>query len=87
MRIGKTVLNIENLSPEDLAEVIKQAKDLRARKLDARSYCTTLKALLTNTKENGFSFCEKHTGAILRAEDYVLYDDDNDCLLEGEWEC
>lgn len=86
MRIGKVVLNLEDLSADALEEVIKEAKALRIRKIDHNNFCRSLEALLANAREEGFTFCEKHTGEVLKASDYVLYDDTYKCLHEGEWE-
>ena len=85
MRIGKTVLDLESLTEEDLTLVIDEAKNLRTRKRSARGFHDSLKATLENAKENKFSICSKYTGEILRAEDWVVYDDELECLHEGEW--
>ena len=85
MRIGKTVLDLESLTEEDLTLVIDEAKNLRTRKRSARSLHDSLKATLENAKENKFSICSKYTGEVLRAEDWVVYDNELECLQEGEW--
>lgn len=85
MRIGKTMLDLENLTEEDLSEVIKEAKRLRARKADARNLREGLTAMLAGAKERNFAICSKYTGEVLKAEDWVIYDNECQCLHEGEW--
>ena len=86
MRIGKTILDLENLTEEDLTEVIKEAKRLRARKSDGRNLREGLTNLLEGAKERNLAVCSKYTGEVLKAEDWVIYDNELQCLLEGEWE-
>lgn len=85
MRIGKTMLDLETLTEEDLTEVIKEAKRLRFRKADSRNLHEGFIALLDGAKDRHFALCNKYTGEILKADDWVVYDEDDQCLHEGEW--
>lgn len=86
MRIGKTILDLENLSEEDLTLVIKEAKTLRARKADSRNLKEGFTALLDGAKDRGFDICNKHTGEVLIANDWIVFDNNLQCIHEGEWE-
>ena len=85
MRIGKTMLDLENLTEDDLTEVIKEAKRLRSRKADARNLREGFNAMLEGAKERNFAICSKYTGEVLKADDWVVYDNDLQCLHEGDW--
>ena len=85
MRIGKTMLDLESLTPQDLTEVIKEAKRLRTRKVDAHDLHEGLTAMLEGAKERNFAICSKYTGEVLKADDWVVYDNELQCLHEGEW--
>ena len=85
MRIGKTMLDLENLTEEDLTTVINEAKRLRSRKADARNLREKLDAMLESAKERNFAICSKYTGEVLKADDWVVYDNELQCLHEGEW--
>lgn len=85
MRIGKTMLDLENLTEEDLTTVINEAKRLRSRKADARNLREKLGAMLETAKENNLAICSKYTGEVLKADDWVVYDNELQCLHEGEW--
>lgn len=85
MRIGKTILDLENLTEDDLTEVIKEAKRLRSRKADSRNLHKGLVAILEDAKELNFAICSKYTGEVLEADDWVIYDNELQCLHEGDW--
>lgn len=85
MRIGKTMLDLENLTEDDLTEVIKEAKRLCNRKCDARNLRRSLETMLTSAKERNFAICSKYTGEVLKADDWVVYDNELQCLHEGDW--
>ncbi len=86
MRIGRTVLDIENLSAEDLTEVIKEAKRLRTRKYEAEALKQSLESLCANAKENHQSICSKYTGEVFNPQDWVIFDDELDRVMVGEWD-
>lgn len=85
MRIGNTILDLESLTEDDLTEVIKEAKRLRIRKCNARSLREGLTATLNDAKDHDFAICNKYTGEVLIADDWVVYDNELKCLHEGEW--
>ena len=85
MRIGKTMLDLESLTEDDLSEVIKEAKRLRSRKADARNLREGFSAMLEGAKERNFAICNKYTGEVLKVDDWVIYDNELQCLHEGEW--
>lgn len=85
MRIGNTMLDLESLTENDLTEVIKEAKRLRNRKCDARNLREGLEAMLEGAKERNFDICSKYTGEVLKADDWVIYDSELQCIHEGDW--
>lgn len=86
MRIGNTILDIENLSLEGLETLIKAARRIRVRKEHARDINATLHSLVSGAKEINFSICSKYTGEVLNPDDWVIYDNAESCIQEGEWE-
>lgn len=85
MRIGKKMIDLESLTVEDLDQVIKEAKRLRIRKVDAKNFHRGIVSILTNAKEANMDICNKYTGEVLNADDWVVYDNELQCLHEGEW--
>lgn len=85
MRIGAKLINIEDLSEDDLSEVINEARRLRSHKADARNLYEGFTAMLEGAKERKLDICNKYTGEVLRAEDWLIYDNELDCTQCGDW--
>ena len=74
MRIGRTIIDLDSLTTEDLTMVINEARRIRKRKEEAESYKLRMHVLLTEAKEAGFDFIDKDFGNVIRPEDVELYD-------------
>lgn len=74
MRIGRTIIDLESLSIEDLKTVEHEAHALRRRREEAESYKLRMHALITEAQEAGFDFIDKDFGSVIRSEDIGLYD-------------
>lgn len=85
MLIGQTILDLEDLTEDDLSLVIKEARELRSRKADSRNLKKGFTAMIEDAKEREFAICNKYTGEVLVADDWIVYDRANECLHQGEW--
>jgi len=74
MRIGRTIIDIESLSIEDLRTIEHEIHTLRRRKEEAESFKLKMKNLLFEAREAGFDFIDKDFGNVIRIEDVDLYD-------------
>ena len=74
MRIGRTIIDIESLSIEDLRTIEHEIHDRRRRREQAESFKLKMKNLLFEAREAGFDFIDKDFGNIINAEDVELYD-------------
>ena len=74
MRIGRTIIDLDSLTTEDLTMVIDEARRIRKRKEEAESYKLRMHVLLTEAQEAGFDFIDKDFGNVIRPEDVELYD-------------
>ena len=79
MRIGNVILDTDNMSVQDMDVLIKELKLIRERKGEARGYKQRLGTIIENMRDEGFTFCSKHTGEVLNANDYVVFDDREQC--------
>lgn len=75
MRIGKTFLDTENMGIEEMEALIEELHRIRARKILARDFNMDFGRMLDNMSEAGFSFSNAQTGEVLRAQDWVIYDE------------
>lgn len=75
MRIGRTIINTDNMSAEDMDVIIKELRAIRARKLKAEELKTRMLELIADAKENGFTFIDKDFGQVWSGNDVELYDE------------
>lgn len=74
MRIGRTIIDIESLSIEDLRTIEHEIRALRKRREEAESFKLRMENLLYEANEAGFDFIDKDFGHVIRADDMQLYD-------------
>ena len=75
MRIGRTIIDTDSMSVEDLSVIIRELRDIRARKLKAEQLKHDMLALIADAKENGFTFIDKDFGQVWACNDFELYDE------------
>lgn len=75
MRIGRMMIDTDNLSIEDMDTIIKELRAIRARKLKAEELKTRMFELIADAKENGFTFIDKDFGQVWTGNDVELYDE------------
>ena len=56
MRIGRTIIDLDSLTTEDLTMVINEALRIRHRKKEAESLKNRMRQLLAEAKEHDFIF-------------------------------
>ena len=75
MRIGRMMIDTDNLSIKDMDTIIKELRVIRARKLKAEELKTRMLELIADAKENGFTFIDKDFGQVWTGNDVELYDE------------
>lgn len=75
MRIGRMMIDTDNMSIEDMDTIIKELRVIRARKLKAEELKTRMLELIADAKENGFTFIDKDFGQVWTGNDVDLYDE------------
>ncbi len=74
MRIGRTIIDIESMSTEDLKTIEREIHALRRRREEAESYKNRMCELLEEAATAGFDFIDKDFGNVIRPVDIELYD-------------
>ena len=74
MRIGRTIIDIESLSVEDLKAIEHEIHALRRRRERAEQFKARMCDLLNEAQAEGFDFIDKDFGNVIRPEDVSLYD-------------
>ena len=85
MKIGPATIDTNSMTLEEVDTMIQELRHIRERKRNARSRMNQFSSMLAEIKEDGFSFCDKYTGEVLDASHFVVYDNKENCVLEGEW--
>ena len=75
MRIGRTIIDTDNMTAEELATIIRELRNIRARKLKAEELKNRMLVLIADAKENGFTFIDKDFGQVWTGNDVELYDE------------
>lgn len=68
MRIGKTIIDTDNMSADELAIILRELRDIYAHKLKADELNNRMNELLAEAKENNFIFINDYTGQVLPQE-------------------
>lgn len=75
MRIGRIIIDTDNMSVEDMDVIIKELNAIRTRKLKANELKNRMIELITDAKENGFTFIDKDFGQVWSSNEFTLYDE------------
>lgn len=85
MKIGPATIDTNSMTLEEVDTLIKELRRIRERRNNAHSRMNQFSSMLEAMKDEGLSFCDKYTGEVLDASHFVVYDNKEDCVLEGEW--
>lgn len=75
MRIGRIMIDTDNMSIEELTMVIKELRNICKRKEQAHALEMKMNDLILEAKENGFTFIDKTCGFVREVDDCTLYDE------------
>ena len=75
MRIGRTIIDTDNMSIEDMDTIIRELRAIRARKLKAEELKNRMLDLIADAKEHSFTFIDKDFGQVWTGNDVELYDE------------
>lgn len=75
MRIGRIIIDTDNMSIEEMEDIIREMRKIRARKLKAEELKNRMLELIADAKENGFTFIDKDFGQVWTGNDVELYDE------------
>lgn len=74
MRIGRTIIDTDIMSAEDVKVLIDELRKIRVRKLKAEELKNRMADLLNEAAENGFDFIDNDFGYCYRPSDFTLID-------------
>ena len=75
MRIGRAIIDTDNMTIEEMDIIIREMRSIRTRKLKAEELKNRMLELIADAKENGFTFIDKDFGQVWTGNDVELYDE------------
>ena len=65
MRIGRFILDTDNMSIDELSTLIKELRDIRSRKVHAVALETEMTNLIAHANDLGYDFIDKDFGNVI----------------------
>ena len=75
MRIGKIMIDTDNMSDEELTTIINNLRAIRTRKREKAILRKDMNDLILKAKEKGFTFIDNVCGFVHEVDDFTLYDE------------
>ena len=75
MRIGKIMIDTDNMSIDELNMIITKLRDIRKRKEQAHALQMKMNDLILEAKEQGFTFIDNACGFVREVDDFTMYDE------------
>ena len=75
MRIGRTIIDTDNMTVEEMDILIKELRGIRARKVKKETFANALMSVLEDAKSEGFIFADKDFGQVIESKDVAIYDE------------
>ena len=75
MRIGKIMIDTDNMSEEELRTIINKLCNIRARKHEEAMLRVRMNDLIQDAKRKGFTFIDNTCGFVREVDDFTLYDE------------
>lgn len=75
MRIGKVMIDTDNMSDEELTLIINDLRAIRTRKREEAILRKHMNDLILEAKEKGFTFIDNACGFVREVDDFTLYDE------------
>lgn len=75
MRIGRIMIDTDNMSVEELQTLEHEFHKIRRRKERAESFSHRLNELIAEAKAEGFTFIDKDFGQVIMGNDFTVFDE------------
>ena len=75
MRIGRTIIDTDNMTADEMTILINDLRKIRARKVQAKNFKERFENLIEEAKQEGFAFIDQDFGNVIQGKDIMLYDE------------
>lgn len=84
MRIGKVILDTDNMTLSEINQIMSELREIRKRKEQAHECRVRMANAVEESKERGFRYVNRYTGEFFDATDWWVYDEAQDCTHSEE---
>ncbi len=75
MRIGRIMIDTDNMDVEELKTLEQEFRKIRRRKELAESFKSRFNELVAEAKQEGFTFIDKDFGQVIMGNDFTILDE------------
>ena len=75
MRIGRVMIDTDDMSVEELDMLIEELTHIKVRKERAESLRKQMNRLIEKAKNEGFTFIDKDYGFVREVDDSIVFDE------------
>ena len=86
MRIGKVIIDTDNMTYEEVDIILQELREIRKRKGEAKTCKTRMRNMVEEAFDCGFRYINRYTGEIFNANDWWVYDEVQECTHGEEVE-
>ena len=86
MRIGKVILDTDNMTLSEINQILGELREIRKRKEQAHDCKLRMKNAVEESKDRGFRYVSRYAGEIFDPNDWWVYDEAQDCIHSEEVE-
>lgn len=86
MRIGNVILDTDNMTYDEVNQLVVELREIRKRKGQAKDCKVRLNNAVFDSREQGFRYVNRYTGEIFNADDWWVYDEEQNRMHGDEVE-
>ena len=75
MRIGKFVIDTDDMTVDELTTIIVEFRQIRARKMRKEELQEKMNSLISEAQEDGFLFIDNTCGFVREPDDFDIMDE------------
>lgn len=75
MKVGKIMIDTDNMSTEEIGSLISALEAVHARKTRVERYRNQMNHVIERAKAEGFTFLDKDYGFVREVNDFVVFDE------------
>ena len=79
MRIGRTIIDTDSMTADELTVIINELRAIRKRRAQGEELLRHFTEVIEEAKANGFTFIDKDFGNVLESKDFTLLDERGAC--------